>query len=221
MWTNSWPGGGQPPDLQNHVFRPQITIIQTSKKHYKKTGICSAPKELQVKSDTTITHLFSHPIRKKKKNLRVRRGQPTDQPLFLSLPIFVFLFFVCVCAFFFVVLICLYLFCFSVLLLLCFPCFLIFFLFFFFFLFLLLFCLFILHILLLIIIILIIRLLLIIHLHLLYLYPLLLLILLILLLMHKAKRQTGKTDRFDDQWEAFQHPGFLVLLMKQSKKNRQ
>ena len=65
-----------------------------------------------------------------------------------------------------------------------------------------------------------------IHLHLLYLYLLLLPLLLMLLLTHKPnskRKQTGKTDRFDDWWKAFQHPGFSCSSheARDPPKNRQ
>ena len=106
MWTTSWPGSGQPPDLQNYVLRPQITIIKTSKKHYENRYLLST-KEFQVKSYTKITHLFSHPLRKKQKNLS---GCDVDNqltsPFFATSHVCFVCFFmrvcvcVCVCVFF-------------------------------------------------------------------------------------------------------------------------
>ena len=103
MWTTSWPGGGQLADLQFYEITPPQNIILTSKNTIK-IGISTAPKEFQEKTNTTITHLFTHPLRKKK-HLRVRRGHLADLQLFffcffLSFCVWVlFFFFFCFSSF--------------------------------------------------------------------------------------------------------------------------
>ena len=168
-----------------------------------KTGISCPRTKNQLQHTRKIWHLFLTPLRKTKKTLRVTGGQPAGLPLFfVTSPLVRFL------GFFFFFFFCLrpYLFeslrlGFSVFLLFFFLvpgsasssyCFLLFSLFF-------------LHLLLIIHFIIMFHILLLlttIHLHLLCLYLLILpILLLMLLLTHKPtskRKQTGKTDRFDD-----------------------
>ena len=201
MWTTSWPGGGQPPDLQNYVSRSQITIIIASQNHYKKQVFRAHPQNINYKMPENLRTYFWTPS--VKKTLRVRRGQPTDQPPFFWHFPFLCVY-VCVCVFFFLFFrsfLCKkFCFGFSVFLQIVFfflppcsasyyySCF---------------FCCFSLLLIILIII----------HIHLLYLY----LLLLMLLLTHKPKnRQERQTGLMIDG----KHSNilvFLVLLMKQEK----
>ena len=200
QWTTSWPGGGQPAGLQICVFRPQITIIVTSTKHYENSVFRAHTQKNQLQHTRKFRHLFLHSLRKKTtQSDRWTTSWPA--PFFVTSPLVWFLcfffrvrpyLFESLCLGFFLFFF--YLFCLG-----SWFCF-----FFFFFLF-FVFTVYFLHLLLIIRLIIMLHILLLllttIHLHLLCLYLLLLPILLMLLLTHKPnskRKQTGKTDRCDD-----------------------
>ena len=166
MWTTTWPGGGQPADLQNWVSRHQNAVFITSQNTIK-TGISSPAKEYQLQNARKCMHYFWTPsVKKNTASDRWTTSWPA--PFFGTSHVCFFLCFFAFVLIFFKVLFCF--FCFSSTLFFYVPCSASFFFFFLLLLFLLLFCFLLLLIIIIIsillIVILILLLLIIIHLHL-------------------------------------------------------